>query len=298
MEERGIEPRLSGGAGGSEADRTGGRLPNFLVIGTTKGGTTSLHHYLAEHPDVYLFPGKEVHYFDVNHHESLAWYRAHFAPAGSQRAVGEKTPEYLADPDAAARMAAVVPTARLIAILRHPVDRAYSHYWMQRAKFPSPETFEELVEAEIRDPNAHPPPPHHRYLQIGRYAEHLRRFDDLMPKAPKLILTMDELESAPETTYVTMCRFLEIDETYVPATLGKVFNPTRALRSARLRRLMLRTRIWKRAPRLATRLDRANRTEGYPPLSDDLRAKLLDYYRPHNQALAERLGRDLSAWDR
>jgi hypothetical protein len=280
------------------AERVEGRLPNFIVIGVTKGGTTSLHQYLAPHPEVYLVPGKELHFFDREYDRGPDWYRRQFAGAGDQKIVGEMTPEYLAFPQAAERAAALVPGAKLAVILRHPVDRAYSHYWMQRSKFTSKESFEVIIRLQMADPEATPPRPHLLYLSIGRYIEHLERLTKFYPRESILVLIMDDLKRDPAGVYASLCTFLGIDGRREPQELGAVFNATTDLRSQRLRRLMLRKHAWKHMPRLATTIDRLNRTDGYPPLRPELRAELLHWYRPYNAALAGWLGRDLSAWER
>ncbi|MDQ4004850.1 MAG: sulfotransferase domain-containing protein, partial [Actinomycetota bacterium] len=111
-------------------------LPDFVVIGAKRAGTTSLYAYLAEHPDVApLFPARQrikgVHYFDTNHHRGLRWYRSHM-PSWIRRTggrlAGEASPYYLAHPLAAERAARTIPDAKLVVLLRNPADRAYSHY--------------------------------------------------------------------------------------------------------------------------------------------------------------------------
>jgi sulfotransferase family protein len=274
-----------------------GRLPNFLIIGAAKGGTTSLLEYLAPHPDVYMVP-QELHFFDREFARGPDWYREQFSQAQAQKIVGEKTPGYLFHPLAPKRMADLVPDAKLAVILRHPVERAYSHYRMQVAKHTLDDSFEEHIRREMRDPDA-PPPHHHKlYLAQGKYVEQLRPLCELYPRESVLVLTMEELKGDPERVYQEMCRFLGIDPGFRPPNLGAVFNATTSPKSMRLLRLMKEKRAWKRAPRLAAKLDRLNRPRGYAGLDPALRAELLEWYRPSNAALAEWLGRDLSAWDR
>jgi hypothetical protein len=112
------------------------RLPNFVIIGAPRSGTTSLAHSLSQHPEVFVtMQVKELHFFDTNFDRGLDWYRQQFsgADAAAAKAAGEATPTYMYDETAMSRMAETVPDARLIAILRNPVDRAYSHYWMNRS---------------------------------------------------------------------------------------------------------------------------------------------------------------------
>src|SRR5258708_35856410 len=111
--------------------RPPGRLPDFVIIGAAPSGTTWVARQLRLHPEIHVAPQKEVNFFeqDANFERGPDWYRAQFLRARSGQRVGEATPAYMMVPRAAERMAALIPDARLIAILRNPVDRAYSLYW-------------------------------------------------------------------------------------------------------------------------------------------------------------------------
>lgn len=273
-----------------------GALPTFLVIGTGKGGTSSLFKHLQQHPGVWVHERKELHYFDrpADEREPLEWYRAQFAEAPPGLARGDLTPSYLARPWAAADIASVVPDARLIAILRNPVDRAYSYFQMQEAKWCSGATFEDVVRAEL----AGEPPPvtHARYLEEGRYATHLRRYLEHFDAEQLLVLLTEDLERDPAATYKQVLVHIGVDPTVEPSTLGGRFNETRPLRWPRVRLAMLRRDIYNRAPRTARLIDRFNELPGYGPMSDSLRAELTELFADDNADLAELLQRDLSAW--
>ena len=103
------------------------RMPDFLGIGTQKGGTTSLHQWLSHHPQVYLPECKEVHYFDLNYNESQNWYKRHFENAKRSQKCGEITPFYLFHPSSAKRIKQTIPEIKLIVLLRDPVERVISH---------------------------------------------------------------------------------------------------------------------------------------------------------------------------
>src|SRR5919201_6138602 len=138
------------------------RLPGFLILGTRRGGTTSLFNYLLEHPSVApLFPSaqniKGVHYFDKQHAKGRAWYRSHFPTVifsafwrvrGYRMIAGEASPYYLFHPWAPQRAHELVPHAKLIVLLRNPVDRAYSHYRERVRNGVEDLTFEEAIERE------------------------------------------------------------------------------------------------------------------------------------------------------
>src|SRR5437762_2920456 len=103
-----------------------GGLPNFLIIGAPRSATTSTALYLSQHPEVHIAPQKEVNFFDLEFHRGLDWYRAQFDRVEDGQVVGEASPNYMFSEDAVQRMAALLPDAKLIAILREPVSRAYS----------------------------------------------------------------------------------------------------------------------------------------------------------------------------
>jgi hypothetical protein len=195
-------------------------------------------------------------------------------------------------------MAATIPEAKLVAILRHPVDRAYSHYQMQEAKFPDKREFADVIQLEMDGGTPAVPPPHHSYLRVGRYHENLQRFLDYFPRSALLVMLMEDLAQDPAGTYRQLCRHIGVEATELPTNLGTAFNATKPVRSKAVRRFMLRSRAFKRLPRdWGLWLDRLNRVKsGYPPLDPVMRQRLLDYYADDTTALAELLDRDLSAW--
>lgn len=272
------------------------RLPDFLIIGAAKAGTTSLWRWLGAHPDVYVPHEKEVHFFDRDVRWALgpAWYATHFDGAGDAKRVGEATPEYLTTPAAPARVAAIVPHAQLIVVLRDPVDRAYSHYWHVRAWGGEPRTFEEVVEATLRgDPGVR------NYLGHGRYLEHLKRYEEHFPRKQFLALRFEDVVDRPRAAFADVCRFLSVPDV-APRNLGVRYNQHNSLRSRWLRfYLMDGMRLWRRTPRLARVIDRLNTQEReYPPMEPRVRALLTDYYADANAALGTYLDWDLSTWSR
>src|SRR3989338_3833819 len=136
-------------------------LPNFLIIGATKAGTTSIHNYLGQHPEIFVCPHKETNFFAqdsatcflgdaINTRED---YEREFEGVKNEKAIGETSPAYLAVPTAPERIHGLIPHAKLIAILRDPAERAYSHYLMrrrQKREFRS--SFEQCLDEEDIDP--------------------------------------------------------------------------------------------------------------------------------------------------
>lgn len=266
------------------------KLPSFCIIGAMRSGTTSLARYLGAHPEIFMASRKEVRYFDRYFERGLEWYRWQFREASSERAIGEATP-YMHDRASIERMAAALPDLRLIAILRNPVDRAYSHYWMRRAHGRETSEFPEAVSPELHgaaDGNASAA----RYLRWGRYLEQFTQVCEFYPRDSLHVLVLEELRAGSAGVYGEVCRFLGVDDAFVPSNLGRAVNPHVRFRSIEARRLA------RRLPGLAGRaVGRLNTVRSsYPPMHPALRAELLRYFEPANAALSAWLGKDLSLW--
>jgi hypothetical protein len=278
----------------ASAAGTLGPLPTFLIVGAAKAGTTSLAAWLGAHPDVFVAPEKEVHFFDRSFDRGVDWYRSRFAGARMERAIGEATPEYMAVPVAVERMSSVVPEARLIAILRDPVDRAYSQYWHQRISGRERRDFAAVVAEHMRDRSSLSHPRY--YLTRGRYIDQLRRITSVYPRDGLLVLLLEDMRENPATAFRTVCEFIGVDPDRLPAVVGSIVNPRVAYRSRLLRRLS-RTLRTAGATGPAGADDRLNRAvSGYPPMDPDVRSQLVAWFADANRELEEWLGRDLSAW--
>ena len=130
-------------------------LPTFIICGTQRGGTTTLYHYLKEHPQICMSEKKEVHYFDLNYHKSLQWYESHFKDCQNKKVktIGEASPFYMYLREVPERIDETLPDVKLIFILRNPVDRAYSHYWHEVKLGVEYLPFEEAIKREIAKEN-------------------------------------------------------------------------------------------------------------------------------------------------
>jgi hypothetical protein len=277
----------------SESIANEGSLPNFFIAGTMRSGTTSLTRYLDAHPEAFIAPQKEIHYFDLNYSRGIDWYRQQFSNVGGEIAVGDATPSYMYLEEAVARMSETVPGARVIALLRHPVDRAYSHYWLRRTLGAEEKDFTEAVREEdkriaLGDPRRECP-----YLDMSRYVHQLRRLTRHFPRDAVHVVIFEELKRGPEAAYKEVCEFLGVDAEFVPANLGQVVNASVSYRSRRLRQMRhtMPRPVWRVVGRINTR--RAS----YPPLDPELRAELAGRFTEDNSELASWLGRDLSLWD-
>jgi hypothetical protein len=188
------------------AEQDIGALPDFVIIGAQKGGTSFLYYLLTRHPLVEPAARKELHFFDQPEHfdNGAEWYRRCFPRLSSrdgQRSItGEATPYYMFDPPVAERMAEVVPQARLIALLRNPVDRAYSHYQMQVKRGTEPRSFEEAIEQ------------HSSYVSRGIYVDQLLRWFEFFSKEQMLILKSEEFFERPVETLKVVLTFLGLSD--------------------------------------------------------------------------------------
>jgi hypothetical protein len=197
-------------------------LPDFLILGAQKAGTTALYAYLRWHPQVTGPSFKEVSFFDRHYARGERWYRAHL-PIRRSGIVGEASPSYLFHPLASERVARMLPRARLIALLRNPVDRAFSHYQHEVALGREELSFEDALAREdermqgelermLRDPSYFSYAWwNYTYAARGRYAEQLERWLDAFPREQLLVLFTEELAADTAGTYRRVLDFLGVD---------------------------------------------------------------------------------------
>jgi hypothetical protein len=286
---------------------TGGRLPNFLIVGAMKSGTSSMAAYLRDHPQVWLPPEKELAFFDrTTRADDVDWYRACFAPARDEPAVGEATPTYMLRRESIARMADLLPAARLVVMLRHPVDRVYSHYWHWHGRMGETRPFADVVASELDRGVPEEPgrwdaeaPEGYSYLTHGHYTRQLDWLAERYAGDAIHIELFDDLDRDPVASFRRVCRHIGIDDSLVPESVGSVANPYKYYHPRWLWGLFVRVRIGRWLPaRAGAAIYRAMVREGspYPPMPADVRERLLAHYAPERDRLQRRLGRDLSAW--
>jgi len=208
-------------------------LPDFIIIGAAKSGTTSLYDYLIQHPSVHTALWKEIYFFDRYFPRGMVWYRANF-PSKFQKffqifflrknfLTGEATPTYFHHPLTPKRISMLLPSVKLIVLLRNPIDRAYSHYQMER-KFGYEElSFEEAIVSEdirlqgesekmIKDPNYFS---YKRqifsYVTTGFYAEHLAMWMKYFSKNQLMIINSKDLENNTDRIFQEVLDFLGLD---------------------------------------------------------------------------------------
>ena len=188
-------------------------LPDFLGIGTQKGGTTTLHHLLRGHQQVFLPKCKEVHFFSLNYKNGSTWYESHFKYANANQIKGEITPLYLYDPRAPKRISEMIPEAKLITLLRDPVERALSHIFHAKKRgFENLKPYDAIhAEKERLKAGNQFSFQKHSYVSRSRYLEQLERYEKLFPENNMLIIKSEELFDNKSTAWQTIQNFLEIE---------------------------------------------------------------------------------------
>jgi len=286
-------------------------LPNFLVIGAEKSATTWLYNRLKEHPDIFVPETKEIHFFnkynsnlkEMNNYVKLGinWYQKFFKRYNSEKAVGEVTPMYLCDPYAPARIKNTLPHVKLIVILRNPIDRAYSHYWMAKAKNHTNLTFEEVVAQKTN-----------KFIKRGLYYNQLKRYYEYFNKKKILIFLMDDILNRKQEVLSKIYSFLEVRSDFVPKGIDILENRSGYCKSPLLLNIIstvtkfFRCKIkmgfvidFFKTIGLAGLVKRINKQEvNYPEMSKDLRQELIKYYKENNRKLSRLLDRNLSTWSR
>jgi hypothetical protein len=268
-------------------------LPTFVIAGVHRSGTSSLWTWLSDHPDVFMTVQKELEYFSYHYDNGSDWYRSQFEPGRHYRVRGEASPSYVYSDVSMERLTSDLPDVKTIVCVRHPIDRALSHYGYHRSMGFERRPLEEALREELEAPD----PAGHPHLRDGRYHLHLERLDRFVPRERQLVVLFDDLATDPRGVFRSVCELIDAPAV-VPDSVGTVINRTTRLRSERLRYSMLAHRPWKVLPkRFLYWLDSLNRTDATTPeLSPELRARLLEYFSPATSAVEKRLGRQLPSW--
>ena len=277
-------------------------LPNFLIIGDFKAGTTSLYSYLRQHPEVYMPSAvKELRFFSYDpqnsYHQrakstvvrSLDEYRSHFEACGEAKAIGEASPAYLRSPGAAARIHALLPNARLIVCLRNPADRLHSAHQM---RYRSTKHRRPLDESLFSNDAA--------LIKANFYWLDLSRYFELFPREHIHVILFEELIRDPAAAARGVYEFLGVDPHFVPdfavQNAGGMPRNVLLYRSFDgLRKLLKSAGVTSRAARNASaKLRRGLLTR--VPLDPLLRRQILEVCRDDIQRTQQLIGRDLSDW--
>jgi len=251
-------------------------LPDFLIIGAARSGTTSLYEYLIKHPSIMPAVGKEVYFFDKKFDKGINWYKSFFATKLTKSRLesiqkekcitGEATPRYLYHPHSPNRVYNLIPKVKLIVLLRNPIDRAYSHYQMEVDHGDEKLSFEDAIEQEenrinedmkrMENDEKYYSVNFYRksYLTRGIYVNQLKRWFEYFPKEQFLILKSEDFYEKTSEVYQQVLEFLDL-----PKFELNSFKPYKMRK--------------------------------YSSISSETRKKLTDYFKQYNESLYQLLNR-------
>ncbi len=288
-------------------------MPNFLIIGAMKSGTTALYYYLEQHPEVYMSPVKEPNFFCSQEQENAAGAVTHigtyqhlFRGVSGEKAIGEASHCYLYEPRAAAEIRRYVPEAKLIAILRNPIERAYSHFlhMVRNGTEPLGDFAQALREEEV---GAYKERTFQDYIGRGLYYSQLKRYFGTFDREQVRVYLYEDLSDAPTNTVQDVFRFLEVDDSFVSdASLRRNVSGypkyktvdrllTRQSRVKHAVKIYLPARLRWRLSRAFDDLKSRNLVEP-PPVRPEVRRQLIEVCREDVLKVQELINRDLSGW--
>jgi hypothetical protein len=294
-------------------------MPNFLILGAAKTGTTSIYRYLKQHPDIYMSPAKEPRFFIFENEilqfngigdkietakTTLQEYQELFAKVRGEKAIGEATTMYLWSQKAPQRIKYYLPNVRLIAILRDPVERAYSNYLhLKQAKREPLDSFAEAIRQEpqrIKDNWW----PFWYYQNQGFYYQQLQRYLALFAKEQIKVFLYEDLKTNPLKLLQDIFSFLELDASFKPDFSTKTRKAPLIPKNKVLHSLIAQPNFLKSflKPLLPkeTRQQIVNKIEQKnlikPQVSLEIRQQLITEYREDILQLQDLIQRDLSSW--
>ena len=289
------------------------RLPEFLCVGASKSGTTSLHNILVQHPEIYLPKQKEIHFFDNddNFKKGIDWYKQHFYDAKQDNVIGEITPDYMFYDFAPQRMkTALGENVKLIFMLRDPVERAYSEYLfnVRRGYFNKP--FEEVIEDEKSfDPNKFE---NRYYIHIYRslYSQHIKNIQQTFKNAENItyIIFEEDFLKNKQKTFSDLYEFLKVP--YYELDLNQVFKPAYVPKYQFLQKMVYQPNTLRKVVRnflpsykfrrklkdqWLPRINNSN--EKVEKVNAELRKELIEkYFKDDIKKTEDLIKRDLSIW--
>jgi len=268
-------------------------LPNFIVIGPGKSGTTWIYNLLKNHPQICVSSAKETLFFEDFYHKGLDWYSKFFKNCKNKVAIGEVSNTYIFSSLAAKRIWEFNPKIKLISCLRNPIDRAFSHYLFLLRNAEVNGTFEGVL-VKRKD-----------LLDRGMYSKHLSKYLKYFPKEQILILLYDDLKYDPKRFAKKIYNFLNVDDGYYPE------NSDKKILAASKPRIKLLAKLTKKGAQLTRRIGYPNivtkfktsllpnllykqySKNNYPVLDPHTREKLKEYFYDDIKKTSDIIGRDL-----
>lgn len=291
---------------------------DFLGIGAMRCATTWISRCLEDHPDLFIPPGlKEVHFFDKfrmnhqdkvkqrwNYEKGLNWYLDLFNDAQEDQLVGEYTPSYLTDPEAAGLIHQHFPETKLILSLRDPIARLKSHHQYVRRNHPNiPDDLDEAIQT-CNDT--------YHFLENGLYGKYLETYLQYFAPEQILILFFEDIHTKPKQVCQQLYTFLGVDSSYLPTVVTQRVNSSSevknrsVLRTMRFIKQTIKKSSWVRRNveslggvrfgRWINRLNQSQNSKATEHMKPDSRAKLQQYYTQDIERLESLTNRDLSKW--
>ena len=284
---------------------------DFAGIGAAKAGTTWLAACLSEHPEVCMSNPKELNYFCAAHiwetgqseyRKGQKWLRKRFPGYRPGQLRGEFSVSYLVDPQSPTLIRRHHPAAKLIVSFRNPTDALYSLYFQKAKEYSVSDTFEAFLEH------------HPEYVRLGFYYSHMTRYLECFPAERIHTVLYDDIHAEPRQVLASLFEFLDVDSAFEPSSLSRRVNVSAVPRSLVVRDAVADIVEFFRTDPVASHfketlnqlgvhhianwiLRKNLRAAKKAPMAEDVRERLLDAYRPHNQLLGNWLGRDLSHWN-
>lgn len=292
--------------------------PNFLIVGAAKAGTSSLYHYLNEHPQIYMSPVKEPRFFapelytdylkdpyrsGAKEHRTtpmnIEEYLALFEGVSHEVAIGEASTEYLYVPKAPARIKEKLPDVKLIAVLRDPAERAYSAFCYQVRDGCEQLTFEQALAAEEARRLEKKRWPGWHYKRVGFYYEQMKRYFDLFDREQLKIYLHQDLEADSAAVVRDACCYLGVDDTFMPDLTRRnvsAIPKNMAFQNLLIKDNLLKTIVRPFIPKVLRKSIRNQNLTPKPVLSSEIRQSLTSDYREDILKLQDLIQKDLSSW--
>ena len=285
-------------------------LPNFFIVGAPKAGTTSLYFYLEQHPEIFMSPLKETNFFshDATVKQNLYYkerginnwnnYLALFKEAENKKAIGEASVSYLFYPEVAGAIKEKFPDGKIIIMLRNPVERALSHYYMDHKLGYVSDSFDDILFTKSHSPMQSLF--YQQFIQLGFYFEQVERYITVFGKENVMIIFFEDFKNDTSAEIRKLYRFLAVDENVIIDTNKKhnaFQNPRNAIVHTFYKNKFLRQTVKRMVPeKQMERVKNIFLTRKKNMVSEIVLQYLRDLYKPDIQQLSKLVNRDLSSW--
>ncbi len=249
--------------------------PKFFLAGFSKCATTWMWKCLYEHPQIFVPETDIIHYFNTQYYRGEEWYLSHFSKCTDELVVGDTTPQYAKSEVVVDRIAKYSPDAKIILMMRNPVDRTWSHYIHEWRKGYTGRTFQSIpLDSDVFN----------AWIGTGFYDQHISQLLSVFPPDSMHYIIYDDICDAPEAVLRQTYEFLNVDPTFIPCCTHTIINGRPRSGS--------KVSIWN----TLTKALRTNSDEDVPQMTPELNVLLSEMYAPHTDWLENFLGKKLVGW--